>query len=125
MRMLGPKVLIVVTMLALSGGGLLVAGVATPANPKPPQAVLIVSPAHGIFHASPYPGAPPYVTLGSQVEPMTVVCRVDPICTDDASTPMDVVALVRGVIVEVLATDGQIVQFEQPLFRVQVKTPVP
>lgn len=74
----------------------------------------IQSPLLGTFYRSPKPGAPPFVDVGSVVEEDTTVAIIE------VMKLMNTVrAGVRGVVTEVLAADGALVEFEQPLLRVR------
>ena len=59
------------------------------------------------------PDAPPLVTVGSVVHPGTIVCIIEAM-----KVFTDIPAGVSGTIVEVLAKNGQAVEYGQPLFRV-------
>ncbi|MFC5821970.1 acetyl-CoA carboxylase biotin carboxyl carrier protein [Nonomuraea harbinensis] len=78
-----------------------------------PDDKTITAPILGTFYRSPKPGDPPYVSVGDPVETDTVICIVEVM---KLMTP--VTAGHRGVVTEVLATDGELVEFEQPLFRI-------
>ena len=67
----------------------------------------------GTFYRSPTPSGPPYVEIGSRITEKTVVCIVEAM-----KLMNEIEADVRGEIVEVLAENGQLVEFGQPLFRV-------
>lgn len=69
----------------------------------------------GTFYRSPKPGAPSYVEVGSKVTPDTEVCLIEVM---KLFTPM--VAGMSGTVREVLVTDGALVEFDQPLFLIQV-----
>lgn len=69
----------------------------------------------GTFYRSSKPGAPAYVDIGSHVSPDTEVCLVEVM---KLFTPMQ--AGVSGVVRKVLAQDGQLVEFDQPLFVVEL-----
>lgn len=90
---------------------------ATPASksapPADPNAHEVQSPLLGTFYRSPKPGAAPFVDVGSQVEEDTVVAIVEVMKLLNT-----VRAGVRGTVTEVLASDGALVEYEQPLFRV-------
>ncbi|KUO96781.1 acetyl-CoA carboxylase biotin carboxyl carrier protein [Ferroacidibacillus organovorans] len=77
--------------------------------------VLIKSPMVGTFYRSSSPNAAPYVDQGSRVTEKTVVCIVEAM-----KLMNEIEADVRGEIVEVLAENGQLVEFGQPLFRVKL-----
>lgn len=74
----------------------------------------IRAPILGTFYRSPKHGAPPFVEPGSPVEPETTVCIVEVMKLMNA-----VHAGVAGEVVEVLAGDGELVEFDQPLLRVR------
>jgi acetyl-CoA carboxylase biotin carboxyl carrier protein len=78
-----------------------------------PVGVVIESPMVGTFYASPAPDAAPYVTVGSVVNDKTTVCVIEAM-----KVFTDIPAGVSGAITEVLAKNGQPVEFGQPLFRV-------
>ncbi len=77
------------------------------------ESALISSPMVGTFYRSPTPSGPPYVEIGSRITEKTVVCIVEAM-----KLMNEIEADVRGEIVEVLAENGQLVEFGQPLFRV-------
>ena len=76
---------------------------------------IISSPMVGTFYRSSTPSAPPYVDVGSRITEKTVVCIVEAM-----KLMNEIEADVRGEIVEVLAENGQLVEFGQPLFRVNL-----
>jgi acetyl-CoA carboxylase biotin carboxyl carrier protein len=85
------------------------------APPAPPaeKAIVIESPMVGTYYTSRAPDAPPLVTVGSVVHPNSVVCIIEAM-----KVFTDIPAGVSGTILEVLAKNGQAVEFGQPLFRV-------
>lgn len=76
----------------------------------------ITSPMVGTFYASSSPEADPYVTTGSKVKENSVVCIVEAMKLFN-----EIEAEVKGEIVEVLAENGQLVEFGQPLFLVKAE----
>ena len=90
---------------------------ASPAAPpadKPAKTLIeIKSEGIGIFFAGPKPGAEPFVRLGSRVQPDTVVGMIEAM-----KLYTELPAGCNGVIVEVLATNEQSVEYGQVLFRV-------
>ncbi|MEI4790736.1 acetyl-CoA carboxylase biotin carboxyl carrier protein [Bacillus sp. FJAT-53060] len=76
----------------------------------------ITSPMVGTFYASSSPEADPYVTTGSKVNENSVVCIVEAMKLFN-----EIEAEVKGEIVEVLAENGQLVEFGQPLFLVKAE----
>jgi acetyl-CoA carboxylase biotin carboxyl carrier protein len=96
-------------------GAALVAAPVEPAEPVPAVAedgVLVRSPMVGTFYRSSSPDAAAYVEVGDVVAAGQTVAIVEamklfnPIAVESA-----------GIVVEVLAEDGQPVEFDQPLFR--------
>jgi acetyl-CoA carboxylase biotin carboxyl carrier protein len=81
----------------------------------PPGTKEIRSPMVGTFYRRSNPEADPYVDVGSRIEPETVVCIVEAMKVNN-----EIKAEISGEVVEVLAEDGQPVEFDQPLFRVKV-----
>ena len=85
----------------------------------PPQGAVnghheITAPMLGTFYRAEAPGAAPFVEVGAQVEPDTVVCIIE-VMKMMNSVP----AGVAGTVVEVLADNAALVEFGQPLFRVE------
>jgi acetyl-CoA carboxylase biotin carboxyl carrier protein len=88
---------------------------AAPSGP-PPGTEEIRSPIVGTFYRSSSPENPSYVSVGDRVKADTVVCIVE------AMKVMNEIKAERsGEIVEILAENGQAVEFDQPLFRVKVE----
>lgn len=81
--------------------------------PPPPVGVEITSPLVGTFFRSAEPDASPLVTEGSHVVDDTVVGIVTAL-----GGPNEVEAGCTGVVTKVLASDGQGVEYGQPLFEV-------
>lgn len=76
----------------------------------PEGATVIVAPYLGTFYRSPKPGAPAFVELGQQVTADSELCLVEVM-----KLFTSVRAGVDGVVHAVLATDGQLVEADQPL----------
>jgi len=76
--------------------------------------VAVTSPLLGMFYAQAEPGAPPFVTVGSEVHEDTTVGLVEVMKTFNA-----VPAGRRGTITEVCAPNAQMVEFGQVLFRLR------
>ncbi|WP_462412155.1 acetyl-CoA carboxylase biotin carboxyl carrier protein [Neobacillus sp. Marseille-QA0830] len=74
----------------------------------------ITSPMVGTFYASSSPDADVYVKPGSKVSKDTVVCIVEAMKLFN-----EIEAEINGEIVEVLAKNGQLVEYGQPLFLVR------
>ncbi len=76
--------------------------------------VEIKSPIVGTFYATPSPDSEPYVEVGSHVEPQTVVCVIEAM-----KVMNEIKAEMSGTVVEVLANNGQAVEYGQVLFKVK------
>ena len=76
--------------------------------------VEIKSPIVGTFYATASPKAEPYVELGSQVNPQTVVCIIEAM-----KVMNEIKAETSGTIAEILVTNGQAVEYGQVLFKVK------
>ncbi|WP_404453352.1 acetyl-CoA carboxylase biotin carboxyl carrier protein [Oceanobacillus kapialis] len=76
----------------------------------------IVSPMVGTFYLAPTPESDPFVQTGSKVDASTVVCIVEAMKLFN-----EIEAEVTGEIVEILVTNGELVEYGQPLFRVATK----
>jgi acetyl-CoA carboxylase biotin carboxyl carrier protein len=80
--------------------------------PVADEGVVVRSPMVGTFYRSSSPDAAPYVEVGDVVAAGQTVAIVEAM---KLFNPIAVEA--AGVVVEVLAEDGQPVEFDQPLFR--------
>jgi acetyl-CoA carboxylase biotin carboxyl carrier protein len=87
-------------------------GKAAPAIPE--GMVPITAPLLGTFYVAPEPGAPPFVKVGQQITEDTTVGLIEVMKVFNS-----VRAAVKGTIVEVVAQNGQFVEFGQPLFLVK------
>lgn len=76
----------------------------------------ITSPMVGTLYSSPSPETDPYVQKGSMVQKDTVVCIVEAMKLFN-----EIEAEASGEIVEILVDDGELVEYNQPLFRVKTK----
>ena len=68
----------------------------------------------GTFYAAPAPDAPPFVSVGTAVDEETDVCVIEAMKVFNT-----IKADCRGTIAKVLVTNGQSVEFGQPLFLVK------
>jgi acetyl-CoA carboxylase biotin carboxyl carrier protein len=74
----------------------------------------IPAPMLGTFYRAEAPGKPPFVEVGSRVEPDTIVCIIE-VMKMMNSVP----AGVAGTVAEVIAENAQLVEYGEPLFRVE------
>lgn len=91
----------------------------TPAEPvreqeAQPEGAVIRAPLVGTFYAASAPGAAPFAPVGTAVKKGQTVCILEAMkMMSEVPAPAD------GVIAEVLAADGELVGFDQPLFRLK------
>ena len=92
------------------------AGAAPTASTAPaaPNEVEIKSPMIGTFYRTPSPESAPYVEVGTEVNPDTVVCIIEAM-----KVMNEIKAEVKGVITQVLVENAKPVEFGQPLFKVR------
>ncbi len=74
----------------------------------------IKSPMIGTFYSAPSPDAAPYVEVGTEVGPDTVVCIIEAM-----KVMNEIKAEVRGVVKSMLVDNGKPVEFGQALFKVK------
>jgi acetyl-CoA carboxylase biotin carboxyl carrier protein len=86
--------------------------IATPAANSGEQE--IKSPMIGTFYRSPSPEAGPYVEVGMEVTPDTVVCIIEAM-----KVMNEIKAEARGVVTQVLIENAKPVEFGQPLFKIR------
>jgi len=84
------------------------------AAPAAADGLVIKSPTVGTFYASPTPGEPTFVKVGSTVKPDTVVCIIEAMKVFN-----QIPSEISGTITEVLVNNGDAVEYGQPLFRVK------
>ena len=74
----------------------------------------IKSPMIGTFYRAPSPESAPYVEVGTEVNPDTVVCIIEAM-----KVMNEIKAEMRGVITSILVDNAKPVEFGQPLFKVR------
>ena len=88
---------------------------ASPAAAEPESDLHIVkSPIVGTFYGSPSPGAAPFVSPGDHVEKGQVICIVEAM-----KLMNEIEADASGEIVRCLVTNGQAIEYGQPLFSIR------
>jgi acetyl-CoA carboxylase biotin carboxyl carrier protein len=90
--------------------------VAAPVAPPPEEhrkLAVITSPLVGTFFRSPSPDDPAFVEVGQMVQPGQVLCIVEAM-----KLMNQIKSEVAGRLMEILVKNGQAVEFDQPLFRV-------
>ncbi|UCD75101.1 MAG: acetyl-CoA carboxylase biotin carboxyl carrier protein [Phycisphaerales bacterium] len=76
--------------------------------------ITIASPMVGTFYAAPSPDASEFVREGSSVAPGTVVCIIEAMKIFN-----EIKAECAGTIVKIMVSNGDPVEFDQPLFTVR------
>ncbi len=76
--------------------------------------VIVRSPMVGTFYAAPAPDAEPYVGRGKEVNVGDVLCIVEAM-----KLMNEIKSETKGKIVDILVENGQSVEFDQPLFKIQ------
>ena len=80
----------------------------------PEGMVAIKAPMVGVFYIAPEPGKPPFVTVNAAIKADATVGLIEVMKVFNA-----VSAGVNGIVTEVLAQNGQLVEYGQPLFLVK------
>jgi acetyl-CoA carboxylase biotin carboxyl carrier protein len=88
--------------------------VATAPAVVPSSDVDIKSPMIGTFYRSPSPESAPYVDVGTEVNPDTVVCIIEAM-----KVMNEIKAEAKGVISQVIIENAKPVEFGQPLFKLR------
>ena len=93
-------------------------GSAAPAAPAAEEEALhaVKSPIVGTFYEAPSPGSPPFVKVGDHVNLGQVLCIVEAM-----KLMNEIEADAAGEIVKVLVSNGQPVEYGQPLFAIRAK----
>lgn len=87
---------------------------AVPAVQVPDSGKAIKAPIVGVFYVAPSPNAEPYVSAGKKVKKGDVVCIIEAMkCMNEIQAEED------GEITAVLANDGDLVEYGQPLFSIK------
>lgn len=84
------------------------------AAPTEAEGTLIKAPLVGTFYAASSPDAAPFAPVGAQVKAGQTLCILEAM-----KMMSEVPSPVSGVITEVLVSDGELVGYDQPLFRVK------
>ena len=77
------------------------------------EGTYVRSPAVGVYYAAPSPDSKPFVAVGDTVQ------RGDTLCIIEAMKLMnEITSDIDGEIVEICVGNGQVVEYDQPLFRI-------
>src|ERR1019366_8260543 len=86
-----------------------------PPPPAPPSNELeIKSPMIGTFYRAPSPESAPYIEVGTEVVPETVVCIIEAM-----KVMNEIKAEAKGVVTQVMVENAKPVEFGQPLFKIR------
>ena len=77
---------------------------------------IVKSPIIGVFFSAPSPDSHDFVSKGDVVRPDSVVCIIEAM-----KVMNEIQAEVDGTIEDILAQNGQAVEFGQPLFKIRLK----
>lgn len=86
---------------------------AAPAAAPATSGKSIKSPMVGVFYAAPSPDRPPFVNVGDTVKKGDVVCIIEAM-----KIMNEITATESGTITEVLVENGDVVEYDQPLFTI-------
>ncbi|MCF7972620.1 MAG: acetyl-CoA carboxylase biotin carboxyl carrier protein [Phycisphaerae bacterium] len=89
-------------------------GVSDSASAADDGLIDIPSPIVGTFYEAPSPDSNHYVEIGTHVSPSSVVCIIEAM-----KVMNEIKAEVSGTIARILVSNGQAVEFGQPLFKVK------
>lgn len=92
---------------------------AAPAAAEPVEEAnmqIVRSPMVGTFYAAPAPDKPPFAQKGQDVRTDDVLCIIEAM-----KLMNELKSEVSGKIVEILVNNGEAVEFDQPLFKIQTK----
>jgi acetyl-CoA carboxylase biotin carboxyl carrier protein len=79
-----------------------------------PNTVTIKSPMVGTYYSRPNPKAESFVKVGSKVDVNTPICIIEAMKVFN-----EIPAEIRGTITAILVEDGEAVEFDKPLFKVE------
>ncbi|HWW03418.1 MAG TPA: acetyl-CoA carboxylase biotin carboxyl carrier protein [Candidatus Acidoferrum sp.] len=82
--------------------------------PAPSNELEIKSPMIGTFYRAPSPESAPYVEIGTEVHPETVVCIIEAM-----KVMNEIKAEAKGVVTQVMIENAKPVEFGQPLFKIR------
>ncbi len=90
------------------------AGAAPASAPAAANIAYIKSPMVGTYYCRPNPKSEAYVKVGDQVDANTVVCIIEAMKVFN-----EIPAEIQGKVLEILVQDGESVDFEKPLFKIE------
>ena len=103
------------TKLEINGENIVIerAAQVVQAEVKEKEGVYVKSPAVGVFYAAPSPDSKPFVAVGDTVHKGDTLCIIEAMkLMNEINSEMD------GEIAEICVGNGQVVEYDQPLFRI-------
>jgi len=82
--------------------------------PQPSSELEIKSPMIGTFYRAPSPESAPYIEVGAEVNPETVVCIIEAM-----KVMNEIKAEAKGIVTQVMVENAKPVEFGQPLFKLR------
>ena len=92
----------------------LISSMESPVSKEASNLILVKSPMVGTFYVAPAPDQPLYVAVGQKVKTGDVLCIIEAM-----KLMNEIKADFPGTVLEVLVKNGQAVEFDQPLFKIQ------
>jgi acetyl-CoA carboxylase biotin carboxyl carrier protein len=81
------------------------------------QHFIVRSPLVGVFYRSPSPSAPPFIEVGEVVEKGETICIIEAM-----KVMNEITAEKKGKVVKVFPKNGEMVEFDSPLFEMEAVT---
>ena len=82
-----------------------------------PQHFIVRSPLVGVFYRSPSPSAPPFIEVGDVIEKGETICIIEAM-----KVMNEITAEKKGKVVKVFPKNGEMVEFDSPLFEMEAVT---
>lgn len=86
----------------------------TPEAAEAAGSIIVKAPIMGTFYRTPKPGEPPFVQIGDRVDSATNLCVIEVMKLYNS-----IPAGMAGEVVAVFALDGELIEFDQPLFAIR------
>lgn len=102
------------TMMPPMAGAAAPVAADVPAAPKAANGKFVKSPIVGTFYAAPAPGKPAYVSVGQTVKQGDVLFIIE-----SMKLMNEVTSELSGTVAEILVKDGEAVEFDQPILRIE------
>ena len=82
-----------------------------------PQHFIVRSPLVGVFYRSPSPSAPPFIEVGDVIEKGETICIIEAM-----KVMNEITAEKKGKVVKAFPKNGEMVEFDSPLFEMEAVT---